>query len=152
MSENPVIKPTRRGFVGGAIDAIVAGTAALPTFQARAAQSNSGSDPPGGVDQNPIRRRGLGLRAIDASRASPGFTLFAPIRGDGTVYLIDLQGKVIHTWKMPYPPGLYGYLTEKGTLFYNGQILNETFLGKTPFKGGAALEADWNGKVLWEVH
>ena len=76
-------------------------------------------------------------------------TLFAA--GDGTVYLIDLLGKVVHTWKMPYPPGLYGYLTEKGTLFYNGQIPNDTFLGKLPFQGGAALEADWNGKVLWEV-
>jgi hypothetical protein len=52
---------------------------------------------------------------------------------------------------MPYPPGLYGYLTEKSTFFYNGKIPNETFLGKAPFKGGAALEADWNGKVLWEV-
>jgi hypothetical protein len=52
---------------------------------------------------------------------------------------------------MPYPPGLYGYLTEKGTLFYNGKIPNDTFLGETPFKGGAALEADWNGRVLWEV-
>jgi hypothetical protein len=71
--------------------------------------------------------------------------------GGGIVYLISLEGKVAHTWKMPYPPGLYGYLTERGTLFYNGKIPNETFLGKAPFKGGAALEADWGSKVLWEV-
>src|SRR5882757_4464376 len=102
------------------------------------------------VDQNPIRRRGTGLRALNVDRASAGLTLFGAV-GDGTVYLIDLHGTVAHTWKMPYPPGLYGYLTEKGTLFYNGQIPNETFLGKSPFKGGVALEADWNGKVLWEV-
>jgi len=102
------------------------------------------------VDQNPIRRRGTGLRALDVDRASAGLTLFASA-GEGTVYLIDLHGTVVHTWKTPYPPGLYGYLTEKGTLFYNGQIPNETFLGKSPFKGGVALEADWNGKVLWEV-
>jgi outer membrane protein assembly factor BamB len=102
------------------------------------------------VDQNPIRRRGTSLRALDVDRASAGLTLFASA-GEGTVYLIDLRGTVAHTWKMPYPPGLYGYLTEKGTLFYNGQIPNETFLGKSPFKGGVALEADWNGKVLWEV-
>ncbi len=74
-----------------------------------------------------------------------------PLEGDGTVYLIDLHGNVAHTWKMPYPPGLYGYLTEKGTLFYNGKIPEETFQGKAPWKGGVALEADWNGKVLWEV-
>jgi hypothetical protein len=71
--------------------------------------------------------------------------------GDGVVYLIDLHGKVVHTWRMPYAPGLYGYLTEKGTLFYNGKIPNDTFLGKSPFKGGVALEADWNSHILWEV-
>jgi hypothetical protein len=36
---------------------------------------------------------------------------------------------VTHTWKMPYPPGLYGYLTDKGTLFYDGKIPNDTFIG-----------------------
>ena len=80
----------------------------------------------------------------------PGCEMFASA-GEGMIYLIDLQGTVVHTWKMPYPPGLYGYLTEKGTLFYNGQIPNDSFLGKGPFKGGAAMEADWNGKILWEV-
>jgi hypothetical protein len=37
----------------------------------------------------------------------------------GNVYLIDLDGKVLHTWQMPYAPGNYGYLTERGTLFYH---------------------------------
>jgi hypothetical protein len=63
------------------------------------------------IDQNPIRRRGTGLRGLDPSRASPGFTLFAPANRDGTVYLIDLKGGIVHTWRMPYPPGQYGYLT-----------------------------------------
>jgi outer membrane protein assembly factor BamB len=103
------------------------------------------------IDQNTIRRRGVGLRGLDAARASAGLTLFVPMMGDGTVYLISLNGKIVHTWRMPYPPGMYGYLTETGTLFYNGKIPNATFLGKTPFKGGAALEADWNGRILWEV-
>jgi outer membrane protein assembly factor BamB len=103
------------------------------------------------IDQNPIRRRGTGLRGFDPSRASPGFTLFAPASGDGTVYLIDLKGKIVHTWRMPHPPGQYGYLTEKGTLFYNGKIRGDTFIGNAPFAGGAALEADWNGRVLWEI-
>jgi len=103
------------------------------------------------IDQNPIRRRGVRLRGLDRSRTSPGFTLFAPMNGTGTVYLIDLNGKVVHEWHMPYPPGQYGYLTEHGTLFYNGKIPNDTFLGRSPFKGGVALEADWNGHLLWEV-
>jgi outer membrane protein assembly factor BamB len=106
----------------------------------------------GTIDQNPVRRRGTGLRGLNLSKASAGYTLFAPNYGDGTVYLIDLHGEIVHTWKMPYRPGLYGYLTEAGTLFYSGKIPNDTFLGKSPFKGGAALEADWNGRVLWEIH
>src|SRR2546428_5308588 len=129
----------------------VVSSAAKPS-RVLGAQSTTGSPPTAGLEQNPIRRRGTGLRGLDVGRLSPGLTLFAPMLGDGTVYLIDLQGNVVHTWKMPYRPGLYGYLTDKGTLFYNGKIPNETFLGKTPFKGGVALEVDWNGKVLWEVH
>jgi hypothetical protein len=135
---------TRRefGFGFGALGA----AASIPS------QAIAQSGKPGAaVDQNAVRRRGIGLRGLDTARASAGFTLFAPMSGDGTVYLIDLNGKIVHTWRMPYPPGLYGYLTDRGTLFYNGQIPNETFLGRRPFKGGAALEADWSGRILWEV-
>jgi hypothetical protein len=144
-------KTTRRDFAGMCIGAAAGGIAFRPVSQLRGAQSISNSTRSGVIDQNPIRRRGTGLRALDRARASPGLTLFSPLEADGIVYLIDLAGKVVHTWKMPYPPGLYGYLTDGGTLFYNGKIPNDTFLGKAPFKGGAALEADWNGKVLWEV-
>jgi hypothetical protein len=105
------------------------------------------------VEQIKSKRAGVGLRALDSDRAWRGFTLFAPQSGGGKVYLIDLEGKVIHTWQMPYPPGLYGYLTERGTLFYNGKIIEDStrFISRQPWKGGAALEADWNGRVLWEV-
>jgi arylsulfotransferase ASST len=142
----------RRNFAQICVGAAAAGTGRLKYVSPLdGASSASGLAPTSGVDQNPIRRRGTGLRARDAVRVSPGLTLFAPVFGDGTVYLIDLDGNVVHTWRMPYPPGLYGYLTEKGTLFYNGKIPNETFLGKSPFKGGVALEAGWNGKVVWEL-
>jgi hypothetical protein len=102
------------------------------------------------VDQNTIRRRGTGLRALDAARSSPGLTLFTQMNGDGIVYLIDLSGKVVHIWRMPYPIN-YGYLTERGTLVCNGKIPGETFIAKAPFGCGVLLEADWNGRVLWEV-
>src|SRR2546422_252569 len=104
------------------------------------------------VEQNTLKRRGVGMKAFDPERACPGFTLFAPLFVESrTVYLIDLQGKVVHTWKMPYSPGLSGYLTERGTLYYNGRYPEDNFLSRFPFKGGVALEADWSGKVLWEV-
>jgi Arylsulfotransferase (ASST) len=67
--------------------------------------------------------------------------------------LIDLAGEVVHTWQMPYAPGNYGYLTESGTYFYNGKTIENSkrFISDKPWKGGAVLEADWNGRVLWEV-
>jgi hypothetical protein len=65
------------------------------------------------VEQNKLRRSGTGLRACDRDQAFAGFTLFAPLSGGGKVYLIDLDGEVVHTWQMPYPPGNYGYLTKK---------------------------------------
>lgn len=105
------------------------------------------------VEQTKVKRAGTGLRACDHDRAFPGYTLFAPQSGGGKVYLIDLEGNVSHSWQMPYPTGNYGYLTETGTLLYNGKILedSERFLSKVAWKGGAVLEADWNGRVLWEV-
>src|SRR5690242_8536550 len=96
------------------------------------------------VEQNTTKRRGVGLRALNPERAFPGFTLFSPlVWGDGRVYLVDLRGEVVHTWNLPYPPGLSGYLTERGTLFYNGRTSEESFLSRFPFKGGVVLEADW---------
>ena len=106
------------------------------------------------VEQIKLKRAGVGLRAYDQARACPGFTLFAPLTAEKTVYLIGLDGSVAHTWELPYPPGLYGYLTETGTLFYNGKILDAAggrFIDTQPWKGGAVLEADWGGRILWEV-
>ena len=105
------------------------------------------------VEQIKLKRFGTGLRARNNDRACPGFTLFAPQSGGGTVYLIDISGNVVHTWRMPYPPGNYGYLTERGTLFYNGKTIEESerFISRQPWKGGVALEVDWTGRVLWEV-
>ena len=113
-------------------------------------QSAKSSEPVTQVDQNTVRRRGTGLRALDPARTSPGYTLFTRVLGDGTVHLIDLNGKTMHSWRLPYS-GHYAYLTERGTLFYNGKIPGETFIAKAPFGGGVVLEADWNGRVLWEI-
>jgi arylsulfotransferase ASST len=105
------------------------------------------------VEQIKAKRAGIGLRACDHDRAFPGFTLFAPQTGGGKIYLIDLDGEIVHTWQMPYPPGNYGYLTDRGSLFYNGKTTedSERFISHQPWKGGVALEAGWNGRVLWEV-
>src|SRR5260370_26943237 len=97
------------------------------------------------------KRPGTGLRTHDLLRAAPGYTLFAPL-GGSTMYLIDLQGCPAHKWDMPFPAG-YGYLTDRGTLVYNGVVAlsDGSFLSRSPLKCGALLEMDWAGSVLWEV-
>jgi hypothetical protein len=54
---------------------------------------------------------------------------------------------------MPHRPGLYGHLLDNGRLFYGGKIMDdlERFEAWARFKAGAALEVDWQGRVLWEV-
>ncbi len=88
-------------------------SAAMAT-STRLTQAATAAITPAAVEQNTTKRRGVGLRALNPERAAPGFTLFAPlIFGEGRVYLIDLEGHVVHTWHLPYPPGLSGYLTER---------------------------------------
>jgi hypothetical protein len=105
------------------------------------------------VDQQKIRRARTGLIAHDPALAQPGYTLFAPMFGDGTVYLIDMDGEVAHSWNMPHRPGLYGYLLDNGHLFYGGKVIEDLdrFEAWPRFKAGAALEVDWHGRVVWEV-
>jgi hypothetical protein len=73
------------------------------------------------VEPNKAKRNSVGLRALDSGRACPAYTLFTPNTTGRTVYLIGPDGNLVHTWDAPYPPGNYGYLTERGTLIYNGR-------------------------------
>src|SRR5258708_3084494 len=102
------------------------------------------------MEPNTVKRRGIGFRGYDPQRASPGSTLFAPMSGS-MAYLVDLQGKLEHSWQTPYP-SQYGYLTRRGTLFYVGTIASGRFAGQpTVPPGEVVLEANWSGNILWEL-
>src|SRR5262245_32783418 len=77
------------------------------------------------------KARGL-ITRTDA--AAPGYTLFAPF-SDTTTYLIDLDGRVVHTWASRYNPGLLAYLLPDGRLLRGISVD-----AKVPFKdnGGDA--------------
>jgi hypothetical protein len=106
------------------------------------------------IEQLRQKRSGTGVLGWDRERAFEGFTLFTPSAGGNLLYLIDMTGEVVHTWQMPYPPGLYGRLTERGTILYNGKVREDSdrFVATGPWKGGALLEMTWDGSVLWEVN
>src|SRR5215467_3832279 len=105
------------------------------------------------VDQQKIRRTRTGLIAYDPARAQFGYTLLSPMYGDGTVYLVDMHGKVIHQWHLPYRPGLHGYLLDNGHLLYGGKVMQDLarFEAWPRVKGGAVLELDWHGRIVWEI-
>jgi hypothetical protein len=82
-----------------------------------------------------------------------GYTLYCSLAGDGTVNLIDMKGTVVHSWKMPYQPGMYGELLPDGTLLYAGR--SQMGYGGEKYhmsgKGGVIIESDWNGKTLNKI-
>lgn len=101
-----------------------------------------------------IRAGRTGLTASDPALACPGYVIYTPIAGDGTVYAIDVNGKEAHRWKLDYPPGLWGYVLPNGNFFYNGKIVRDDgwdrFENWKAFKGGIMLEAELDGTVVWE--
>ena len=108
---------------------VILGLAIVPTF------ASSQGD----------KRKGL-IRC--ESGASDGYTLFAPLRSTKT-YLIDMQGKVVHTWQSKTPPGNAVYLLGNGHLLHCGHERgNRTYHGGG--MGGRIQELDWDGKVVWD--
>lgn len=95
-----------------------------------------------------------GLTKYDTSKAFKGYTIYSSLGGDGTVNLIDMRGKVVHSWKMSNPPGMYGQLLENGNLLYSGRADDGGYgAGKYHMsgKGGSIVEADWKGGTVKKI-
>ena len=88
-----------------------------------------------------------GLR-LTTPHVSPGYVLHNPNLSD-TTYLIDVEGRVVHTWQSDYGPGGGSYLLE------NGHLLRAADVADAPvFSGGGQAgriqEFTWDGEVVWE--
>jgi hypothetical protein len=94
--------------------------------------------------QDETEPRGL---VLHEDGAFEGYTLFCPLK-DTTTYLIDMQGRVVHTWESDLNPGNSVYLMDGGRLFRCGRLDNDRFSGGG--QGGRVREYDWDGNVLWE--
>ena len=104
------------------------------------------------LDQVTFRRRGCGLIGYNSNASAGGYTLFAPATADGKVFLIDMEGSLVNTWDMPYPPGRHAVILPNGNLGYNGRHPDSPNI-YTPWAlwhGGAFLEATPEGKIVWE--
>ncbi|MCP4504890.1 MAG: arylsulfotransferase (ASST), partial [Fuerstiella sp.] len=90
-------------------------------------------------------KRGVLLKS---PQASPGYTLIAPFGGQKT-YLIDLDGKAVHSWTTDRKPSQAAYLLEDGSLLRTAKIPNSTF----NIPGGPAggiQRFSWDGDLLWD--
>lgn len=74
-------------------------------------------------------------RYWDNSRTDAGYTLFGT---RGTSYLVDFEGRIIHTW----PLGTNPRFTEAGTLL--------DAVGGNPSNQNQWQELDWAGNVVWQ--
>ncbi len=87
---------------------------------------------------------GLFLNTPDAYE---GYTLFAPI-SSGTTYLINNEGRQVHSWTSGYEPGNSVYFLENGNLLRTCRLGNPIFTGGGT--GGLVQEIDWDGNLVWE--
>ncbi|MBV9388163.1 MAG: aryl-sulfate sulfotransferase [Chroococcidiopsidaceae cyanobacterium CP_BM_ER_R8_30] len=104
------------------------------------------------VDQVTLRRRGSGLIAADLTQSAGGYTLFAPQTDGGNVYLIDVKGTLVHSWKLPYRPGRDAVLLPNGNLGYNGNHPDspDIYPAWSLWHGGAFIEVTPDGEVVWQ--
>ena len=89
-----------------------------------------------------------GVLKYDKEKSYGGYTLFSPMIGCKTAYLIDMEGDLVHKWDTEYTPGFYAMLLPNGNLLRGGVPKGAPCaIGGT---AGLVQELDWNGKVVWE--
>ncbi len=109
--------------------------------------------------------RPTGLTWHMSNLSTKGYTLLTP-HGDDTCYLIDMAGRVVHTWAFSHIKPGSGSLLENGNLLMSGSDIalpappeDEPHKPPLPFArhitrlGGyhtTLLEVDWDGNVVWE--
>lgn len=106
--------------------------------------------------ENVPGRSGFGRSPVlDQAAVDQSYTLIAPFaikhffEDPGMVYLVDLYGKPVHTWKTKYQT-MYAALKKNGHLMV--AMIRPADLLKDPGGGGTGVlqELDWHGAVLWE--
>jgi len=84
---------------------------------------------------------------VNTSGATPGYTLVMPLNST-KIHLVDLDGKIAHTWETGLAPGGWCYLLDDGTLLHAGRNdVDPKFKGGGI--GGVIRRLAPDGSVLW---
>ncbi len=104
-----------------------------------------------------------GVTCYNRAKAYNGYTLFSPWHS-GDIWLIDMQGHIVHQWKTPYEP-YHSRLLSNGNLLYagikSGGVMgpgiayalgvNEEEIKKPSEERGVRLvEVGWDGNLVWK--
>jgi hypothetical protein len=126
--------------------------AKLPATKSAPAQAKGKDDAPKKGEKKeetktaPVK---LGL-SVNDPKALQGYTLVSPFVSPNT-YLIDMQGRVVKTWKTDSTPALSAVLLENGNLLRPGSIgFDANIFGPGPGVGGRIQEFDWDGELVWD--
>jgi len=101
-----------------------------------------------------------GTTLYEPERAENGYVLFCPLdngeAGDtGVLYLINMNGQVVHQWSVPFTP-LHGHLLPNGHIVIIGRnnkgATKRPGVGKYHIGGasGWLVELDWDGKLVFK--
>jgi len=138
------------GIYGAEIPAAAAGTTVSYYVTATDDADNASTDPSTAPTETysyaVAAARTVGLFFYDADNVFTGYTLFAPKHYTRT-YLINNEGRLVHTWDSEYEPGQSVYLLENGHLLHACFTQGELTGGG---EGGRMEEYDWDGNLVWE--
>lgn len=109
------------------------------------------------MEQNTLKRRGVGLTGVDKQKSFGGYTLFCPLTSD-SAHLVDIDGNEVHSWKLPGRVGRHARILPNGNLAVNTlrPPVKETTADGGPFPfpffnkygGGIMSELDPDGNVV----
>jgi len=98
------------------------------------------------------RRNQHCVTLYDPSRAYNGYTIVWAEKGKDA-WLIDMEGYIVHRWKMPGEAGLHGVLLPNGNFLASVLVPTDKKAGLTREAsglGGLLLEVDWDGNPVWK--
>jgi hypothetical protein len=106
-----------------------------------------------GLAQTPAAGTGPATQGIGLIRNDPGayqgYTLLSPL-SSRTTFLIDMNGKVVHTWETDSTPSSIAYLLENGNLLRAGALTPSPFGQGPAGAGGHVQEFTWDGQLAWD--
>ena len=81
--------------------------------------------------------------------AFEGYTLIAPLKHT-VVYLLDMDGRVVHTWDNGLLPGNSVRLLPDGRLLRATSVQDNKVFGAPNFGGGRLQILNWDGELEWD--